>query len=677
MTCLRVGLWLHRFAIFVVATALAASEATSQEPSPEVWKWPVAGVARPGEFIVRLSDDRLNAESGASIASLLGGGEASTPDPESAVESGLLMVAPSSSVASTMGGISINSLAHDTVSLKFFLAEVGETSRPGALATSSSTSSSMTVETVRELMAEQLDAPQENITVVPNYVGYLAVEPNDPRLRPQWHHETIGSLDAWDRRSSAAGVTVAVLDSGIMLGHEDLIGNLWSNPRTKPDVAADPCTKSSWGQHGYDFLNCDDDPGADFLPWQSFDKEKGTCVVSGGGLLKRWESHGTRVAGLIGAVGDNGQGVAGMAWQVKIMAVKVGNGVCGTVDLSAILSGIDFAVENGADIINASWAGFPRNELLENAIRRAGDAGVLFIAASGNQSHDLDAEPEYPASFSLDNIITVGSIGKNERISEFSNVGADQVHIVAPGEGVYSTTPRLYSKTARSSYSAENGTSFSAPLVAGVAALLMQGYPKEMRRAALLEMRNHILSSARDIHADDSARVAGGILDAAKTVDTSQQAALVRSNVAIAQLEGHLSDIIELDPSRWKGLSRSAAQEKIAKSLLDQGIDLNTEELEQIASDLADQLTQDDTGQEIGAIGQADALVVLKKGLSFDQYQNLLAKKGVDLGRLVSEQENAFSVIIHEGLDKGSTMKTLELEPYVLEVMPNYQGVLQ
>jgi subtilisin family serine protease len=677
MRCAGAGAWRRRFAIVIAAVLVATSQSEAQNPSLEVSDpWPVGGIVRPGEFIVRLSDDRLTAESGVTIASLLSENTAApTPGLGAADSSSPSTLATTSSTASAMVGVSISPLAHDMVSLKFSLAETRAAVPSEALATSSSADPPMTVETVQELMADQLGVPSEAITVVPNYVGYLALEPNDPRLAPQWHHGTIGSRDAWGRRHSASGVIVAVLDSGIMLDHEDLAGNLWSNPRARPAVETSPCTKSAWGGHGYDFLNCDDDPSAEFLPWQKFDRARASCVEIGGGLRK-WESHGTRVAGLIGAVGDNGRGVAGMAWQVKIMAVKVGDGVCGTVDLAAILSGIDFAIDNGADIINASWAGFPENDLLEKAIRRAGDAGVLFIAAAGNQGNDLDAQPDYPASFALDNIITVGSIGKTERVSDFSNVGAFQVDIVAPGEGIFSTTPRLYAKTARSSYNAGDGTSFSAPLVAGVAALLMQSYPKDMRRSALAKIRGWILSSARDIHADDDARLAGGILDAAKAVPTTQSA-LARSGVLSARLEGYLSDLIERDPDAWRGLGLDAAHEKILRSLIDRGMDLDAEELQQIAADIADQLAQEDGAREMGALGRADAIVVLKEGFSFDQYQSLLVKQGVDLDRLVSDADNAYAVTIQEGLNKGTTMKSLALEPYVLDVTPNYQGTLE
>jgi subtilisin family serine protease len=165
-------------------------------------------------------------------------------------------------------------------------------------------------------------------------------------------------------------------------------------------------------------------------------------------------------------VGNNGKGVAGVAWRVQIMACKCFNSF-GLGSISDVVTCMDYARTNGARIINASW-GFTNSLALSNAVASLRDAGIIVVAACGNSSTNIDLSPTYPASYPLDNIITVASITRSNTLATSSNFGANDVDLAAPGEGIYST----FAAT-DNFYLTQSGTSFAAPYVSGACALLM------------------------------------------------------------------------------------------------------------------------------------------------------------------------------------------------------------
>ncbi|MFN1550022.1 S8 family serine peptidase [Vibrio natriegens] len=281
---------------------------------------------------------------------------------------------------------------------------------------------------------------------------------------------------AWDITTGSSDVIVAVIDTGVDYNHEDLAGNMWSN------------TGSPSGVHGYDFYNDDNNPMDE-------------------------HGHGTHVAGTICAQGNNQVGVAGVAWQCQIMALRF-LGADGSGYTSDAISAIEYAVENGAKISNNSWGGEPEfSNGLYAAIQSAATSGHLFIAAAGNGGSDgigdnNDSTADYPSSFDLDNIISVASTNANDDLSSFSNYGSSRVDLGAPGEDIVSTY------TIAGDYEIASGTSMAAPHVAGVAVLVASMHPEW----GYADIKNRILNTTRPLTSLAGKTVTGGVLNALNAV---------------------------------------------------------------------------------------------------------------------------------------------------------------
>ena len=274
---------------------------------------------------------------------------------------------------------------------------------------------------VRDAIIKYMEDPAVEYAE-PNYIKRISATPNDPLFIQQWGLTKINAPGAWDIATGNNSVIIAVLDTGIDLNHPDLIANTGA---------------------GYNFIANNNVPDDD-------------------------EGHGTHVSGVIGAVGNNGTGVAGLMWNVKLMPLKFldENGE-GTI--ADEISAIEFAITHGAKIINASFAGpdFSRSEYDE--IERASNAGVLLTAAAGNDGTSNDQKPNYPANFNLPNIISVAATNQSDSLASFSNFGLNSVHVAAPGFSILSTIPT-------STYGQISGTSQATPFVSGLAGLLYSYY---------------------------------------------------------------------------------------------------------------------------------------------------------------------------------------------------------
>jgi subtilisin family serine protease len=263
-------------------------------------------------------------------------------------------------------------------------------------------------------------------------------------------------------------VVVAVIDSGVDYEHPDLEDNMWTNSE---EIAGNSKDDDGNGYvddvYGYDWIDSDSDPMDD-------------------------NSHGTHVAGIIGAVGDNSLGVTGVSPEVSIMALRFmdadGNGTT-----SGVAQAITYAADNGADIINASFAGTSSSVLMEEAIEYASDKGVLFVAAAGNSGEDNDATPSYPASYDIDNILAVAATDSDDELASFSNYGETSVDMAAPGVSILSTVPG-------EDYETMSGTSMATPHVAGAAAVLLAEKPNlsVKRLRGLLKNKGRKLDSLAD-----------------------------------------------------------------------------------------------------------------------------------------------------------------------------------
>jgi subtilisin family serine protease len=287
--------------------------------------------------------------------------------------------------------------------------------------------------------------------IEPNFI-YRALDlptsiPNDADFTKLWAMKNQGQADksgrtglvgadikapeAWAISTGSREVVVAVIDTGVNYNHPDLRDNIWTSPNN-------PRVK------GFNAINGKLDPMDD-------------------------HSHGTHCAGSIAATGDNGIGVVGVTWKARIMGVKFLS-ASGSGTLADAVKAIDWATNNGAQIMSNSWGGGGYSQALADAIIRARDKGILFVAAAGNDSNDNDARPSYPASYQIENVVSVAASNNVDDLSYFSNYGRRTVHLMAPGENIYSTV-------LGDSYDTYSGTSMATPHVSGAAALLLAKEP--------------------------------------------------------------------------------------------------------------------------------------------------------------------------------------------------------
>lgn len=262
------------------------------------------------------------------------------------------------------------------------------------------------------------------VSVQPNYLYHLTSIPNDSQFGELWgmdnQGQTGGTPDAdidapaaWDIQTGDEDVVVAVIDTGVDYNHPDLAANMWVNEGEIPGNGIDDDENGFVDDvYGYDFANYDGDPMDD-------------------------NAHGTHCAGTIGAVGDNGIGVAGVAWNVQIMAVKFLT-ADGWGTSEAAIEAIAYADMMGARVLSNSWGGGGYDRLLYETISAVNG---LFVAAAGNDSMDTDSMPFYPACYDLDNIISVGATDHDDNVAWFSNFGRESVDLFAPGDMILSTVP--------------------------------------------------------------------------------------------------------------------------------------------------------------------------------------------------------------------------------------------
>ncbi len=361
----------------------------------------------------------------------------------------------------------------------------------------------------------------------PDYDLTVSSVPNDPLLSQQWNLNNTGqnggkpaadihAEQAWSVTSGSPKIIVAVMDTGIDYDSPDLYDNIWIN---QADIPSFWYTKSNqWSGYNKIVYKSEiktatpgvitfadlNNPANKGLVWDN----NGDGRIDAGDLLRAtsqggWEysgntqdgdkahpndlfgwnfvsnnnnpfddnGHGTNVAGILGAVGNNGTGVAGVDWNVQIMPVKF-IGADGNGSVSAFIQGLNYAVQHGAKISNNSWEGAPYSQALFDAIQNAQQHGQIFVAAAGNEGANDDWTPDYPASFSqsLNNVVAVAATTNTDQLASFSNFGSHSVDLAAPGVNILSTLPN-------GKYGAMSGTSMAAPEVSGAMALVWGLHP--------------------------------------------------------------------------------------------------------------------------------------------------------------------------------------------------------
>ena len=312
----------------------------------------------------------------------------------------------------------------------------------------------------------------------------------------------IDAAGGWSK-ATGAGITVAVLDDGLDFSHVELEDRAWVNPgESGPDGLGGDRETNGEDDDGNGYV--DDVNGVNLCG----DVPSTQLHVPGNGTEDLRDWHGTAVASVIGA-SANDVAMAGVAPDVKLMAVRwLVRGTCETT--SAAVAAIDYAVENGADIINASWGGYSFSTALLEAVQRANDAGVLVVAAAGN---DGTRSSFYPAAFDAPNVLSIAAMQPDGYLADFSNYGS-AVDIAAPGTRILAA----YVDENPGEYALVDGTSFAAPHVAGIAALLAELRPSLLDDAAAL--RSKIINSGwKNSRTDGSLTQYGRVADAKHAVD--------------------------------------------------------------------------------------------------------------------------------------------------------------
>lgn len=316
------------------------------------------------------------------------------------------------------------------------------------------------------------------------------VVPNDTSLAQLWGHRSpsnnlggINSFLAWSVTTGSSTVKVAVIDTGVDVNHPDLAANIWTNPGEIPG-------------------NGIDDDGNGFI-----DDVRGWDFAYNDNLPSDIHGHGTHVAGTIAAKGNNGIGVAGVAWSAAIIPVKFLSD-SGPGYTSDAIEAIDYATRMGARLSNNSWGGGGYSGALRSAIQRAAAGNSLFVAAAGNAGSNNDYSPSYPASYDGPNILSVAATTSSDRLASFSNYGLSAVDIAAPGEGIYSTYPG-------NRYRTLSGTSMAAPQVSGAAVLLLAENPS----LGWLDLRSRLVDSADRVVALQSKITNGRRLNVANALE--------------------------------------------------------------------------------------------------------------------------------------------------------------
>ncbi|HSB08626.1 MAG TPA: S8 family peptidase [Blastocatellia bacterium] len=325
---------------------------------------------------------------------------------------------------------------------------------------------------VEEALLRAKEDPRVEFAEPDYFVYAMDTVPNDPYFAagnlwglsasscwfcdPGQSSPNVDATKAWDITTGSDDVVAVVLDTGVDLQHEDLAANAWMNPGEIPDNGID--------DDGNGFKD-------DVNGWNFFNDNQQTFISTSE------DFHGTHVAGSIGAVGNNGKGVTGVAWHVRIMSLKFLGGPQGRGSTSNAVRGINYAIDmrnRGVNVrvINASWGGGSDSQSLREAIAAANAAGILFVCAAGNGSTNIDEIPDFPGAYAKDipNTVSVAAVDPGSRLASYSNFGHDSVSLAAPGNQIFSTYPgNIYAQL--------QGTSMSTPYVSGIAVLVWSREP--------------------------------------------------------------------------------------------------------------------------------------------------------------------------------------------------------
>ena len=379
--------------------------------------------------------------------------------------------------------------------------------------------------------------------VQPNYYYHLLATPNDPQYSSMYGLTKISAPAAWDLTTGSAETVVAVIDTGVKYNHEDLAANMWTNP----------------GEINGN--NVDDDGNGfvdDFYGYDFFFNDANPIDENG---------HGTHVAGTIGAVGNNGIGVTGINWRVRLMTIKIydadGYGSTSSMLINAY-NYVRMMKNRGVNIrvTNNSYGGCDEacgyDQATKDAIDALGNAGVLQVFAAGNENRNVEVTPFYPASYTTPSILTVAASTADDSRSGFSNYGSASIDIAAPGSGITST------HNGASGYATFSGTSMASPHVAGAASLLASLNPNLSAES----LKATLLNSADILPQWNGIVKTGGRLNALRALQnqTVCSYALASSAVRVPTKGGYFSVDLSAAPNCDFSVKSNASWIKIASS---------------------------------------------------------------------------------------------------------------
>ena len=372
--------------------------------------------------------------------------------------------------------------------------------------------------------------------------------PNDTDWSSQWDKQKIDCPEAWDSETGSTNIIIAIIDTGVDLDHPDLEMHLWRNPGEAGAKASNGVDDDGNGHIddwiGWDFGQNDNDPD------DNGDSDKGGDFSESG--------HGTHCAGIAGAIGNNSTHIAGVCWNVTIMALKPFEYMSGYGEMrvysSKAESAMRYATDNGAKITSNSYGGEGYESEYYDGVNYQKTHGVLFIAAAGNKGTDNDSTPYYPCNINLPNVISVASSTSSETLSSFSNYGSTTVDIVAPGSSIRSTV----SGGGTATY---NGTSMAAPQVAGAAALLYSAKPS----LSYLDCKQALLDGVDTFSAYSGKCVSGGRLNVSHSLNLLTTIAMNETNIVLTAVIGGADTVSRVISNAGSGeLTFSLSDDNVA-----------------------------------------------------------------------------------------------------------------
>ncbi len=354
----------------------------------------------------------------------------------------------------------------------------------------------------------------------PNYIVHGTATPSDSQFSNLWGLKKIAAPQAWDVYTGSRTTAIGIIDTGIDYTHPDLAQNVWTAPWSYSVKVGGRTIVCPAGSHGFNAIDLNCDP-------------------------KDENSHGSHVAGTVGAVGNNGVGVAGINWSTQIVAIKFLD-PSGSGSLVDAINGIEYAMQLNSvfssssspvniRVLSASWGATDFSQSLLDELNAANNKGLLFVAAAGNSGSNSDKTPFYPAGYSAPNVIAVAATDSNESLASFSNYGSSSVHLGAPGVDILSTV-------SGGGYASYSGTSMATPHVAGAALLTLGACPA----LSVAQLKAVLLGTVDPVSSLQGKTITGGRVNVNRAIQACR-------NSVIPVLPPEPSCSASVASDHWKG----------------------------------------------------------------------------------------------------------------------------